>query len=116
VDLKNTKISSPKHHIRSTNITKQRSSSSANTSLGSQENTRVVSNPKVHYRVHKTPSLVPVLSHTQPVLFIPASLSSDKLEYYPNIYFNMAAKGRDSSLGIATRYGLEGPGNESRWE
>jgi hypothetical protein len=23
--------------------------------------------------------------------------------------------GHDSSVGIATRYGLEGPGNESRW-
>ena len=25
-------------------------------------------------------------------------------------------KGRDSSVGIATRYGLDGPGIESRWE
>jgi hypothetical protein len=24
-------------------------------------------------------------------------------------------RGRDSSVGIATRYGLEGPGIESRW-
>jgi len=24
-------------------------------------------------------------------------------------------KGRDSSVGIATRYGLDGPGTESRW-
>jgi hypothetical protein len=24
--------------------------------------------------------------------------------------------GRDSSVGIATRYGLDGPGIESRWE
>ena len=25
------------------------------------------------------------------------------------------AKGQDSSVGIATRYGLDGPGIESRW-
>ena len=24
--------------------------------------------------------------------------------------------GRDSSVGVATRYGLDGPGIESRWE
>ena len=27
----------------------------------------------------------------------------------------MSAKGRDSSVGIATRYGLDGPGIESQW-
>jgi hypothetical protein len=95
MELKNTKITSPKQHIRSTTTTKQRSSSSANTSLGSQEITRVVWNPNVHYRVHKTPSIIPVFSHTPPVLIIPASLLSDKLSYYPNIYFNMAGKNRD---------------------
>jgi hypothetical protein len=115
VELKNTKITSPKHHIRSTNATKQRSSSSANTSLASQEITRVVWDPNVHYRVHKTPSLIPVLSHTQPVLIIPASLLSDKLLYYPNIYFNMAGKDRNSSVCIPTRYGLDVPRIESRW-
>ena len=26
-----------------------------------------------------------------------------------------AGMGRDSSVGIATRYGLDGPGIESRW-
>ena len=28
---------------------------------------------------------------------------------------NMKIGGRDSSVGIATRYGLDGPGFESRW-
>jgi hypothetical protein len=28
----------------------------------------------------------------------------------------MTVVGRDSSVGIATRYGLDGPGIESRWE
>jgi hypothetical protein len=27
----------------------------------------------------------------------------------------MTQRGRDSAVGIATRYGLEGPGIESRW-
>jgi hypothetical protein len=29
--------------------------------------------------------------------------------------FRIAQLGPDSSVGIATRYGLNGPGNESRW-
>jgi hypothetical protein len=33
--------------------------------------------------------------------------------YYVCIYIYM---GRDSAIGIATRYGLDGPGIESRWE
>ena len=28
---------------------------------------------------------------------------------------NHCCEGRDSSVGIATRYGLDGPGIESRW-
>jgi hypothetical protein len=32
------------------------------------------------------------------------------------MYFNTQTYGsRDSSVGIATRYGLDGPGIESRW-
>jgi len=36
---------------------------------------------------------------------------------YPKIIFSPTLRvvGRDSSVGIATRYGLEGPGIESRW-
>ena len=30
-------------------------------------------------------------------------------------YFRTALKDRDSAVGIATRYGLDGPGIESRW-
>jgi hypothetical protein len=30
-------------------------------------------------------------------------------------YLTLAVEGRDSSVGIATRYGLDGPGIESRW-
>ena len=31
------------------------------------------------------------------------------------MFYNNDKLGRDSSVGIATRYGLGGPGNESRW-
>jgi len=36
---------------------------------------------------------------------------------YPKIKFSLTLRvvGRDSSVGIVTRYGLEGPGIESRW-
>jgi len=27
----------------------------------------------------------------------------------------MGSEGRDTAVGIATHYGLDGPGNESRW-
>jgi hypothetical protein len=30
-------------------------------------------------------------------------------------YYTLIPMGRDSSVGIATRYGLDGPGIESRW-
>ena len=32
-----------------------------------------------------------------------------------NVIITMTVGGRDSSVGIATRYGLDGPGIESRW-
>jgi hypothetical protein len=38
--------------------------------------------------------------------------SSPLLKYF---YFIQAHWGRDSSVGIATGYGLDGPGIESRW-
>jgi hypothetical protein len=34
--------------------------------------------------------------------------------YFP-IYRSIPHDGPDSSVGIATRYGLDGPGIESRW-
>ena len=32
-----------------------------------------------------------------------------------SVHYKLRMQGRDSSVGIATRYGLDGPGIESRW-
>jgi len=37
------------------------------------------------------------------------------LEQDVNYYYYYYIRSRDSSVGLATRYGLDGPGIESRW-
>ena len=60
--------------------------------------------PKSRSRAYNSPPLVPILSQMNPV-----NTSTPYLRHPCN------TGGRDSSVGIATRYGIDGPGIESRW-
>jgi hypothetical protein len=45
---------------------KQRPSWEANSFSANQEILRISRNPEVHYRIHKSPSPAPILSHINP--------------------------------------------------
>jgi len=64
----------------------------------SQEIPRLLWHPKVHYRVHKGPSLVPTLSQTYPVHTTPP--------YLPKIHSNIILpfKPRSSEWSLAFRF------------
>jgi hypothetical protein len=62
----------------------------------SQENSLLLWNPKVHYRVHNSPSLVPILSQTHPVnTFQP---------YFPKIHFNVRIGFQITPMPVASSF------------
>jgi hypothetical protein len=67
--------------IQLTNSMEQSPSWEANSHSGSPEISRLLLNPNVHYRAHKGPELVPILSHIHPVHTLPP--------YFPKIRCNI---------------------------
>jgi len=64
---------------------KQNPSSEANSHSASQEIRRLLWNPKVHYRVHNSPPLVPIVNQKNLVQTIPPYFS----EIHSNIIFHL---------------------------
>ena len=49
------------------------------------------------------------------MLVDPYGVLTHLVQIFTEVYYTLNREGRDNSVGIATRYGLDGPGFDSRW-
>jgi hypothetical protein len=66
-----------------------------------QDYPTILWNPKVPYRVHKSPPLFPILSHINPIYIFPSYLS--KIFYVPNLIPILFCLGRLSKDSVQVR-------------
>ena len=77
----------------------------ANTSSASHEISHMLQNPKVHYRVHKSKPLVPILSQISPVHALPIELLKTILILYSYLQVHLPSGLFPSDFHTKTVYG-----------
>jgi hypothetical protein len=89
-------LTSPSKRLNSTNSMEQNPSWEANSHSVSQEIPYLLRSPKVHYRVHKSPPLFPILSQIHPVHTYPHYFS----KICSNIIFTFTFKSCERSIPV----------------
>jgi len=118
-------VGSPDCIASNGNLTRHGPSSEPNISSASQDIYRMLWCTKVHHRAHSSPTFVHIPNQVNSVYALPAYC----LEFHVHIILPFTPRSfmstdsfrfphqmdRDSVVCIATRYGLDGQGIESRW-